>query len=167
MPSDCIIKRRKLLQLKAQPFLVACVTHQLLSPTVITGIQQSQSLSWPKVSVKLEPIDLEYWFWTLRTSMCAMSRPQSVQVCLCCSRMFLQDKQQVAVVPSDNSWVPFVDTRLQEGETPAQYPSAPLSLHPLKLQIPIFKREACLHWSTWAFYFPNMYTFSQNLSGVN
>lgn len=29
--------------------------------------------------------------------------------------MFLQDEQQVATVPSDNNWVPFVDTGLQEG----------------------------------------------------
>ncbi len=53
--------------------------------------------------------------------------------------MGLQHKRQVAPVSSDNSWLPFVDTGLQEEERPAQYPS---TLNPAqKLQIPIFESE--------------------------
>lgn len=123
--AKCILKRSKLLRLPVQPFLAVCVTHR----RVFTGIQHSQSLSWPKLTVKLAPVWLRNWFWALCVSVCVRlvspwcSSSKAVQVCLCCSRMGLQDKQQVVPVSSDNSWVLCVDTGLQEEERPAQYPS--------------------------------------------
>lgn len=68
------------------------------------------------------PVALNNWFRKRCLCLCVRSwffpivrAPTVLQVCLCCGRMFLQDEQQVATVPSDNNRVPFVDTGLQEG----------------------------------------------------
>lgn len=144
--AKCILKRSKLLRLPVQPFLAVCVTHH----RVFTGIQHSQSLSWPKLTVKLAPVWLRNWFWALCVSVCPCACVRllpDVPALKLCRYVYaaaewacrISSRWSLSLVTTAGSCVLILGCRRR-----GLLSIPPLSIQPRKLKILIFKGNLCV-----------------------